>query len=146
MYVVSIEGQTIQLPPGVGEKDEDVKRAMTPFFPEVTTALLKRTTKGEGDAATVTIEIVKKAGSKGSAADSLANLAACTGGKNPAVVLYEQISAMGAETDLVRVLEMERFVDEALKVGTKQAEQMHWAQERLVDAQAQPAPFVVLGF
>lgn len=139
-YQVSIEGQTIQLPAGIGEKDEDVKRAMAPFFPEVANAMLQRKTEGE----TVTITVVKRAGSKGLA--PLAKLQAAPGGKNPAIALYEEIQALGPQADILGLLAMEPRIDTALRDGQHQRDQMNDAAKRLSAAVAQPAPVVPLGF
>jgi hypothetical protein len=138
-YNVLIEGQTMTLPPGI-EKDEDIRRALEPYFPEVKTALLNR--KEEGDVVTVTI--VKKAGSKGTG--PLAKLSKCPGGKNPAIALYEEIDALGASADIVALLEYESRIDQALEEGEKQRNAIRTALSRLVDSVAQPAPVVVVGF
>jgi hypothetical protein len=136
MYQVLIEGQMIPLPPGV-EKDEDIKRAITPFFPEVASALLTR--KTEGDVTTITV--VKKAGSKG-----LANLVACPGGKNPAIALYEKIEQLGPQPDIVELLALEDQISSALTEGEEQRRKITKAAGRLSDTVALPAPVLVMGF
>jgi hypothetical protein len=139
IYNVLIEGQVMTLPPGI-EKDEDIRRALAPYFPEVTTALLTRKEEGE----TTTITIVKKAGSKG--IDPAVVLRECAGGKNPAVQLYEDIQALGQDADIVTLLEFEGRIDRALAEGETQRNAMHTAIGRLSAAVAQVAPAVVLGF
>jgi hypothetical protein len=139
IYNVLIEGQVMTLPPGI-EKDEDIRRALAPYFPEVSTALLTRKEEGE----VVTISIVKKAGSKG--LDPVASLIACPGGKNPAVQVYEEIEALGPDADIISLLEFENRIDKALEDGEAQREAMNGACNRLSKSPAQPAPAVVLGF
>jgi len=150
---VLIEGQTLTLPPGI-EKDEDIRRALAPYFPEVSTALLSRKEEGE----VVTVTIVKKAGSKGCQRISgtdytdykkdspLARLVSCAGGMNPAAALYQKIEALGAEADIVDLLEFESEIGLALEAGEKQVGMIRDAQRRLDAAVAQAAPVVVEGF
>ena len=141
-YVVSIEGQNIQLPAGIGERDEDVKRAMAPFFPEVANAMLTRKTEGE----TTTITVVKRAGSKGLA--GLAYLDNCAGGVNPAVALYQDLQKAGelVDPDPAYLLELDARVDQALKDGEDQAKAVEYAANRLARAVASPAPILIEGF
>lgn len=142
IYQVSIEGQTIQLPQGIGEKDEDVKRAMTPYFPEVTNAMLTRKVEGE----TTTITIVKRAGSKGAGWNqSMELLEECQGGLNPVVALYQEIDAI-PEGNIIELLALENRIDKALQEGEKQREQCIDALKRLAAASAQPGHVVVMGF
>lgn len=138
-YNIVIDGQTMTLPPGI-EKDEDIRRALEPYFPEVKTALLQR--KEEGDVVTVTI--VKKAGSKG--ADPLGKLRKCAGGKNPTIELYEEIDLLGPEADIVDLLVYESRIDQALEKGEEQRNAMKSTASRLADSVPLPAPFVVVGF
>lgn len=154
---VLIEGQTMTMPPGI-EKDEDIRRALAPYFPEVSTALLTRKEDGE----VVTVTIVKKAGSKGVDPLSkgvdpwskggthrdapLQKIVDCAGGMNPAIELYQKIDQLGPNADIVDLLEFEREIDQALEEGEKQRGLIVDAQQRLVAAVAQPAPVVVLGF
>lgn len=144
---VLIEGQTLTMPPGI-EKDEDIRRALAPYFPEVSTALLSR--KEEGEVTTVTI--IKKAGSKGGGNGKAhrdapqQKLIDCAGGMNPAIALYQRIDALGPDADIVDLLEFEREIDQALKQGEKQRQAITDARARLGCAVAQAAPVVVVGF
>src|SRR5574343_36652 len=140
---VLIEGQTLTMPPGI-EKDEDIRRALAPYFPEVSTALLSRKEEGE----VVTVTIVKKAGSKGGAIreSPLRKLQSCAGGMNPAVALYQRIDALGPGADIVDLLEFSGEIDQALAEGEKQRDLVIGAAKRLCAAEAQPAPLVVEGF
>ncbi|NMC84311.1 MAG: hypothetical protein GYA58_03395 [Anaerolineaceae bacterium] len=140
-YNVVIEGQTIPVPEEIGANDETVKRAMTPFFPQVSNAMLTRVEK---DGVT-TITIVKRAGTKGIA---LTELIRCQGRKNPIIQLYEELQAMDErdQVDLVQVLEMDERIDRALAEGEEQAEAIESMSRRLARSAAQPAPAVILGF
>jgi hypothetical protein len=62
-YVLKIEGQELTIPPEVGGlEDADLKRALTPMFPGAANSKIERVERD----GTVTITIIKLAGSKGS--------------------------------------------------------------------------------
>ena len=62
-YILKIEGQELVIPPEVGGlEDADLKRALTPMFPGAANSKIERAEKDE----TVTITVIKLAGSKGS--------------------------------------------------------------------------------
>jgi hypothetical protein len=61
-YILKIEGQELVIPPEVGGlEDSDLKRALTPMFPGAANSKIERAEKDE----TVTITVIKLAGSKG---------------------------------------------------------------------------------
>lgn len=60
-YQITIEGQTIPVPPEIGSSDAAVKAALAPYFPDAANAMITRSEKGD----VVTVNVVKKAGSKG---------------------------------------------------------------------------------
>lgn len=147
-YIVSVEGQTIPVPEEIGASDEAVKRALTPFYPEVANALITRVTKDE----TVTINVIKKAGSKGAGAltgaGALATLLAREGGQNPAIALYQEIhlAEIHGQMDPYTLLELDARIERALEIGERQGEQVRAALRRLQGSRAQAAGAVVLGF
>jgi len=140
-YQVIVEGQTIPVPEDIGSKDEDVKRALAPFYPEIANAMITRTVKDD----VTTITVVKRAGTKGSGT-GFATLIACPAGKNPAVALYEEIRGLGTEIDSFAALMLSERIEQALAEGEKQAEAVSYAVKRLAMSQAQPSPVVVAGF
>ena len=141
-YLVAIEGQTIPVPEEIGSSDENVKRALTPFYPEAANAMITRVEKER----TVTITVVKKAGSKGLL--PIQRLVECRGGKNPAIELYEEIEARetAGVLDPVEVLEMAERINQAIKEGEAQAQAVDYAVKRLDKAAARPSPVVLQGF
>jgi hypothetical protein len=141
-YNVIIEGQTIPVPEEIGASDEAVKRALSPFYPEVANAMITRVASGE----TTTITVVKRAGSKGM--DALADLLEMPASQNPAVELYEEIQMRDASgmTDPIALLAIDQRIERALEEGERQAAAVDWALERLERSKAQPAPELVLGF
>lgn len=140
-YIVVIEGQKIPIPAEIGDSDDKVKMALTPFFPDAANAMLTRVTKGD----VVTINVVKRAGAKGM--NALTALEACPGGKNPAIELYEEmrkITAWNLGTEML--LSIDARIEKAIDAGEKQTEQMEKSMQRLSAARALPAPLVVVGF
>jgi hypothetical protein len=147
-YQVVIEGQTIPVPEEIGANDDAVKRALSPFYPEAANAMITRVTKEE----TVTVTVVKRAGSKGSLASDPYNpvqaLRDALPGQNPAIALYEEIEERQAEiaADPALLLELDGRIDLALRLGQEQAQAVEHALKRLRKATPQPAPGIVIGF
>jgi hypothetical protein len=146
IYNVVIEGQIIPVEEEIGKSDDAVKRALTPFYPEAANAMITRVTKDE----TVTITVVKRAGPKGGrgAASPLDALAACEGGKNPAVLMYEEIEELesAGELDPIQVVELDARIEQAMEEGQAQAQSITDAVDRLQRAASRPAPVVIPGF
>lgn len=55
--MIRLEGQTIPLPADVAASDELIRKALSPFYPDVANAEIKRDDSG--------ISVVKRAGPKG---------------------------------------------------------------------------------
>lgn len=138
-YSVQIEGQTIPVPEEIGASDDAVKRALTPFYPEAANAMITRVTKDE----TVTITVVKKAGTKG--APGFDDLVACQERKNPAIALYEEIQNT-TTVDPVQLLELDARIEKAIEEGRAQAGAVEFAAKRLQAAAPRPSTVVVVGF
>lgn len=144
-YTVLVEGQSIPVPEEIGGSDEAVKRALAPFYPEVANAMITRVEKD----GTVTVNVVKRAGSKGSGPEGAAYLVTCTGGKNPAVALFEEIQALeadGAVLDPYAMLRMDARIESAISAGKEQADKVDYALKRLRKTAARRSPFVIRGF
>ncbi len=94
---------------------------------------------------TVTITIVKRAGSKG--LQPLQLLTDCPGGKNAAVLLYEELLARDQEgIDLEELLAMDARIGEAIETGEKEFNAIGAAYQRLRSARPRPAPETIIGF
>jgi len=157
-YIVKIEGQEIPVPEEIGATDEAVKRALAPFYPDAANAMITRV-DNEG---TVTITVVKRAGSKGLTTDfdhgsngleegagtaPLQALIECLGGKNPAVVLYEELAEREREgVDLEALLVLDGQIGQALEAGEKDFQAVGAAYSRLRESRPRPAPELVVGF
>ena len=138
--VAVIEGQRIPLPVEIAARDDLIRRALAPFYPDAANAQLSR---AEQDGV-LTITVVKRAGSKGNLLDHLQN---CPGGKNPIIALYEGIRGLDlAALDAYAQVELAHRVEQALADGEAQAEAVRRAMHRLATAVPQCAPGVPVGF
>lgn len=140
-YVIKIENQEIPVPEDIGSSDDAVKKALAPFFPDAANALITRTTKDD----TITINVVKKAGSKGAALNYLIE---CEGGKNPAISMVETIEKTNMETmgDIEMLLALDTQIADAVREGTAQAGMIKAAIHRLSKSKPVPSPVVPIGF
>jgi hypothetical protein len=141
-YNVLIEGQTIPVPEEIGVTDEMIKRALTPYYPEVANAMMTRVAIDD----TTTITVVKRAGTKGShQVQGLQSLIDCAGGRNPTIVLYEEIQSMELQ-DPVKLLELDARIEQVMDQGCKLGRAVEYAADRLKATSPQPAPMIILGF
>ena len=141
-YIISIEGQKIPVPEEIGKDDESVKKSLAPFYPQVANAMITRTTKGE----TITVTVVKQAGTKGSYS-VFGALCSCPAGQNPAIELYREIANLpDAALDPQRLLEMDARLEQAIQQGQCDSELVRESMKRLCKPRAIPAPHVVEGF
>jgi hypothetical protein len=147
-YTISIEGQTIQVPDAIGANDDAVRAALAPYYPDAAGALISRSEKTEGENTTVTVSVVKKAGSKGLDPEAafLTNLRAAPAGENPAIALYKALNGAETITDPAALLALEARIATAIEQGEAQGAQVDKARARLTAAHAVPALFVVEGF
>ena len=63
MATIKLEGQEIQLPDAIAQNDEQLKQALTPFYPEMANADIRRETNSK--TGQLTVSLVKRAGPKG---------------------------------------------------------------------------------
>lgn len=140
-YKILIEGQTIPVPPEIGENDENVKKALAPFFPEAANAMITRTEKD----GVITVNVVKKAGSKGE--DPLKILLHLPESINPAIALRQELAQRyPAGLDAEAMIELDQQIDSAIEAGERQGRQIEETLERLKKSRPAQAPGVVAGF
>jgi hypothetical protein len=141
-YIVKIEGQEIPVPEEIGATDDAVKRALAPFYPEVAGAMITRVVTNEN---TVTLNVIKKAGSKGAA--GLDFLRECPSHQNPAIELYQEIHEKGdSPLNPVTLLELDKRIGDAIIAGEQQVTAIEKARERLAAAVPQPSRTIMRGF
>jgi hypothetical protein len=151
-YMLKIEGQELTIPTEVGGlQDADLKRALTPMFPGAANSKIERVEKD----GTVTITVIKLAGSKGSGRRSssrkkgggLAALLCCKSRRNPAVQLYLKMHAQNVNAlDPTGLIALADDIDSTLAAGIKQNQQILAALARLIRAAPKEGTFVPWGF
>lgn len=140
-YVAVIEGQEIDLPEEIAQKDDLVKQSLQPYFPDVANALITRETTDER----VTIKIVKRAGSKGGR--SFEELVQAKDGRNPLVVIYQGIGGSNPDNmPLDEILRWEGRIERAIHEGKEQNESMEFSRRRLIVARPAISTEVPTGF
>ena len=141
-YIISIEGQNIELPEEVGADDHKVKQALAPFFPGAATAKITRATKDD----VTTVTVIKQAGTKG-ADIFLVNLIELQEKENPVIELFTQLRGFNPTTyPKDRLILLESQIAEAKEEGHKQNEILDHTFSRLRESRPQPIHDVVLGF
>lgn len=140
MATVLLEGQELELPDEIVATDDLLKKALSPYYPGVSDAEIKRETKD--DKAIVTV--VKRAGPKGNANLVVASLDETPRHLNPAIALYQQLqdSTMLPE-DLAL---MESHIDQAIEQGEAEMRAVNEASQKLAAAAPVPGPIVFPGF
>jgi len=139
-YNIFIEGQTIPVPPEIGESDDKVKQALAPFYPDAANAMITRTEKED----VITVTVIKKAGTKGSS--PLQALEGCAGGQNPVLAIYGEIQRHNEALDPETLLALSERIAKALEAGESDLERQGSSLERMRTIHSIPAPAVVLGF
>ena len=140
-YVITIEGQAIPVPPEIGADDTKVRAALAPYFPDAANALISRSEKDNQ----VTVNVTKKAGSKGAAGELIQALSDAPAGQNPAVALYMRFGA-GEDLGPVELLQFAKQIDWAIEAGLEQGKQQERSLGSLRAANPAPATFVPPGF
>jgi hypothetical protein len=135
-YILKIEGQELTVPPEVGGlEDTDLKRALTPMFPGAANSKIERAEKDD----TVTITVIKLAGSKGNGRRSHSRK---KGGGLAALLSCKNVNAL----DPAGMIALADEIDSILAAGIKQNQQVLAALARLVRAAPKEGTFVPLGF
>lgn len=138
-YVAIIEGQEIELPEEIAQKDDLVKQSLQPYFPEVVNALITRETKDD----LVTIKIVKRAGSKG----GFDELVIAPEGRNSLVIIYQGIGGSNPDNmPLDEILRWEGRITRAINEGKDQNEATEFSRRRLIAARPVISTEVPTGF
>jgi len=111
-YIAIIEGQEIPLDEAIAQDDNTLKTAISVYFPEYANAEIERQTTDD----TVSIRLVKKAGTKGSLFRELKN---CFEEINPALKLGWQIKLLeiNSQISLENLITLQPEIDKAIKLG-----------------------------
>lgn len=111
-YIAIIEGQEIPLDEAIAQDDNTLKTAISVYFPEYANAEIERQTTDD----TVSIRLVKKAGTKGNHFTELKNSFEEI---NPALKLGWQIKLMeiNSQISLENLITLQPEIDKAIKLG-----------------------------
>jgi hypothetical protein len=111
-YIAIIEGQEIPLDEAIAQDDNTLKTAISVYFPEYANAEIERQTTDD----TVSIRLVKKAGTKGSQFRELKNSFEEI---NPALKLGWQIKLLeiNSQINLESLITLQPEIDKAIKLG-----------------------------
>jgi hypothetical protein len=143
-YQIKIENQVIPVDADIAQDDNKVRAAMTPFFPGAANSIITRTTDQASD--TVTVHVQKKAGTKG-AIDPVAHLQLCEGGRNPAIVLWQDMERLRvSDIDPETMLVLDDRIGQAVDQGSKEAAAVDKALERIQKAHPIPGRSLMVGF
>ncbi len=142
-YVISIEGQTIEMPEEVAGNDEQLKNALAPYFPGATNAKIIRGAEKDG---VVTIQVIKQAGTKGNLLP-VSFLDDAPEGLNPVTQLHRELAAeVILEKTPEELLALEGKINKVLAEGGKQEHSIGLTLDSLGDAPADPSTGIAEGF
>ncbi|MFB2920369.1 hypothetical protein [Aerosakkonema funiforme] len=139
-YILKLEGQDIPLSPEVAASEQTIRNAIAPFFPDATTAEIKRE---EADGITV-IRLAKKAGTKGNV---MKNLATAENQLNPAIALSWQLkmTEIKGELTLETLLGIQPVIQTAIEEGEQWQTDISRAICHLKNCQSMPSIKSIIG-
>ncbi len=141
-YLISIEGQSIELPEEIAGDDTKLKAALSPFFPGAANAKIMRNPEKEG---VINITVIKQAGTKGY--DPLAKLFKAKESTNPVVELYQEITtATVNQLPAEQLMRLDARIEKVVTEGEKQADAITRTRELLIGAEPKPSLVVPAGF
>lgn len=142
-YLISIEGQMIEMPEEVAGNDEQLKSALTPFFPGAANAKINR---GEEKDGTVTIQVIKQAGTKGYLLP-VDFLEKAPEGVNTVVQLHRELATAGILSQSPEeLLKLDGKINKAMEAGRKEDHSIAQTLDSLAEAPADPAADTIEGF
>lgn len=123
-YILVLEGQERAISQEVASSDATLRQALLPFFPELGTADIQRDPEKDG---TIRIRVTKKAGTKGSSANILAELAVIPAEINPALHLAWQLKQQELEsgTNVELLLDLHDEIEVAIEEGSEWKKDMN---------------------
>lgn len=144
-YIVSIEGQSIPMPEEVAGDDAKIKAMLSPYFPGAANSKIMRSEAKED---TITITVIKQAGTKG-AASILDKLTAAKEQQNPVVEMYQRMAdvdehLVGYSTE--RLMELDESIEQTIKAGTHEQKDISTTLSFFKQSPARPSLSLVEGF
>jgi len=141
-YLISIEGQTIELPEEIAGDDAKLKAALSPFFPGAANAKIMRNPEKEG---VINITVIKQAGTKG--AGHLAKLIKARESTNPVVELHQEVTtATVNQLPAEQLMRLDARIEKVVSEGEKQHQAINRTRDLLMEADPKPSLVVPAGF
>jgi len=132
------DNQELEYPDEIAKDDETLRNALAPYVPDIRNAELKRSTK-EG---VLTVQVVKKAGTKGN--EALASLLSAPEHLNPAVVMHQRLSE--EKPPIAQLMLMKPEIDKSIKAARDEANEVARAGQCLSDCEPIASSAVPCGF
>ena len=144
-YIVSIEGQNIPMPEEVAGDDAKIKAMLAPYFPGAANSKIMRS---EATNDTITITVIKQAGTKGSGS-ILDKLISAKEQQNPVVEMHQAM--MDIDEKLVAysteaLLELDEKIGKTLEIGNAERKEINTTLSLLRHSPARPSLCLVEGF
>jgi hypothetical protein len=143
--ILSADGTSLNLDDHIARDDGLLRKALSPFYPELANAEIKREEK-DGE---LTVRMSKRAGPKGAAASPvLAALARAAEGLNPALVMQHRLLEMQGrgDLDLKQLLLLGAEIERAAEQGEAELDEVARALKSLRAGQPVPSARVPAGF
>ncbi len=142
-YIVILEGQETPISDEVATTDQTLRDALTPFYPEVATAEIKREEKD----GTTYIRIVKRAGTKGQE-NILPSLIQSEQTINPAITLSWQLKMLELQggMQIENLLLVQPEIDEAISSGRDWKTEVERSLKILKQSPPKPSQTPIVGF
>jgi hypothetical protein len=144
MAIVKLDGQDINIEDAIAANDEDLKRVIVPFYPQLANAQISRETNADG---LLIVRMVKVAGPKGSqVVESLKNAPYQI---NPAIDLAWKARIAffnNSPVELKDVLDLQPQIEAAVKAGNEERKSTNHALAFLVKCPPVASNVTIAGF
>ncbi|MFN6474028.1 MAG: hypothetical protein RMY36_030735 [Nostoc sp. SerVER01] len=144
MAIIKIDGQDITIDDAIAQNDEDLKKVIVPFYPQLANAEIKRETTAQG----LVVRMIKQAGLKGSDAviESLKN---APSEFNPAIDLAwrcKQVFFTNSQVELKDVIDLQPQIESALSAGNKENNEIRHSLYFLTHCPSEASNTPIAGF
>lgn len=142
---ISTDGVEFEVKDDLARDDQQLREALTPFYPEMANAEI---TRSEQDGSLV-VTMAKRAGTKGSSrSEVLTGLRNTTETINPAVLLQDKLRRMEerGELDVRKLMRLQPEIRWAMNDAQKQMEEVKASLKLLGEAKPVAAKSIPLGF
>ena len=138
------DGQSLTLDDAIARDDKLLKRALTPYYPELANAAFERN-ESTGE---LVVKVIKQPGTKGAPSAVLNTLLSAPETINPAVVCYHRLAEMESRGELGTraLLLLQGEISSSVEAGEAQIKEVGQALKSLCSAEPIAATFTPLGF